>query len=202
MSYSVAKTREQLPLLALALVVPAAIVWWQPRWPLLTDLHLWPLLPLWVVGGHLQCGLSYVITALSLKRGAAILRSSVLVYGKHGSLTHLLAAFLVALIEETVFRYGVLFWLATPLGNAVALVLTSLIFALAHLPSLWRRAPRRALIPHQVELFLFGLILGGLTLATRSLYPALILHTLRNYILRCLLVSKEEYAALQKTALP
>jgi hypothetical protein len=37
-------------------------------------------------------------------------------------------------------------------------------------------------------------VLGLLVLLTGSFWPALIVHGLRNYILRCLLVSRQEYA--------
>ena len=45
------------------------------------------------------------------------------------------------------------------------------------------------------DFFLFGVVLAAVTLATQSLLPALVLHTFRNYILRCMLVSREEYDA-------
>ena len=194
MSYSVAGTRRLLPLYYLALPLAAALAWLLPyRW-LLADwlLHLL-LLPAWVVAGHLACALSCLITTRSPRYALGLLRSTVLVYRAEASATHLQAALLVALAEEMIFRHGLLWWFADLLRcPAGALALVSVLFAALHLrpgPGLRRNLPRL------VDLLLLGLLLGGVTLATRSIYPALLMHATRNYTLRCLLVSREELAA-------
>lgn len=74
---------------------------------------------------------------------------------------------LTPLIEECLFR-GVLLHAAPP---AVGLPLSALAFALAH-----------GLNAHAPALLLFGLALGYLTLRTRSLRPALLLHAAFNLV--------------------
>lgn len=186
-----------MPLYYLALPLAAGFVLLWPQPALLTDLSLWYLWPLWVLLSHLLVGVSYVVTSRKLKRGYWLTLSSVAVYGRQGSITHLQAALLIALAEEVGFRYGLLWLLVKLTGSGViSLVLTSILFAVAHVPTFLRRSGRIPSLLRLLDLLLLGLILGALTLGTCSLYPALIIHTLRNYILRCLLISKEEYAAL------
>ena len=187
MSYSVDAARRRLPLLLLIVLVCAAIVWLVPHHDLLTDTDYWYVIPLSVPLAHLACGLSYVITARSLRRGMGILKSSYLPYGRRASMTHLAVAFLTATAEETVFRYAALMWLSSVLNPWVGLFGVSFAFALAH----GFRSRRRLL-----DMFVFGLILGALTLATHSIYPAIVVHGMRNYILRCLLISREEWLEL------
>jgi membrane protease YdiL (CAAX protease family) len=102
----------------------------------------------------------------------------------------------VALAEEALFRYallgGLARWTQSPL---LGLGVSTLVFGLAHLPGHLRVARRGwAPVRRVLDLTLFGLVLGVLVLATDSFWPALIVHGGRNYILRCLLVSKREYA--------
>lgn len=199
MSFSVKDTRRRLPLYYLSIPLAAAIVWIRPQYELLTDdLHLLFLLPAWIALAHLLVGWSYVVTAFSWRKGYALLRSSLAVYGRLGSATHLQAAFGIAIVEEFVFRYGLLFWLTSVLGSPWAgLLVTSVLFSLAHVPTLGRRraSPAKTIL-RLLDLMLFALVLGGATLVTRSIYPAVVMHALRNYILRCLLISRAEYEAL------
>ena len=190
MTSSERDTLRRLPLLYLAIPLAVVIVWLVPHHRLVTNLLGLYLLPLWIVLAHLLCGLSYTLTGLSLRRGLMLIKSSLLVYRrKESSLIHLQAALLVALAEEAVFRYALLGWLDGALGPVAALLITSLLFSLLHL----RRGVGAKRVLHHADLFLFALVLGGLTLGLASIYPALILHGMRNYILRCLLISKEEY---------
>jgi membrane protease YdiL (CAAX protease family) len=193
MSFSVEDTRRRLPLLYLAALPAAAIIWLLPYKQLLTDLRLWYLFPLWVVLAHLCCGFSYLVTSWSVRRGLRLVASSITVYGQRACGTHLQAAFLVAFVEEVLFRYALLSWLAGVVGSLGALLITSALFSAVHLQL---RGPGRLL--RQLDLLLFALLLGALVLATASLYPALLLHGMRNYILRCLLISAEEYEAIQR----
>lgn len=188
-SSSERETLRRLPLLYLALPLAALVIWSCPYHHLVTNLVGLILAPLWIVAAHLLCGLSYVITALSPRRGLMLVKSSLLVYGAEASLIHLQAAVLVALAEEVIFRYALLGWLGGLLGPAAALLLVSLAFSLLHL----RSGKNLQGILNHLDLLLFALVLGGLTLWLGSLYPALILHAMRNYILRCLLISREEY---------
>ncbi len=195
MGISAEATRKRLVRYYLALPFALLIALLFPYRSLLTNIGPWYLIPLWLVLGHLLPGLSYVITGCSFRSGWVLTRTSLQVYGRYSSATHLQAGFLVALAEEIVFRYALLFWLAEQLGSeAAGLLLTSLIFSAAHF------RPGRGLrtLPRLVDMFIFALILGAVTLATRSFYPALLLHAVRNYILRCLLASREEYEAAKK----
>ncbi len=73
------------------------------------------------------------------------------------------------LAEETFFRGFVLGGLAPRLGGAGAAVVSSLIFALAHLT-----------IGVLVPIFILGLLLSWLYLKTRSIVPGLIAHSAQN----------------------
>ncbi|MFH2007488.1 MAG: CPBP family intramembrane glutamic endopeptidase [bacterium] len=202
MSYSKDETRRRLPLYYLAALVAGGLIFLLPRPGLLTDLSLWPALPAWIVLSHLLVGGSYVITSLKLRRGYTLAKSSLAVYGKLASITHLQAAILIAVAEELIFRYALLFWLARILGSPwIALLITSVAFALAHVPTFLKRSGKTPGALRLIDMFLFALVLGGLTLWTRSLYPALIAHAMRNYILRCLLISREEYVAMHLDAM-
>ena len=195
MSYSLADTRRRLPWLALALLPAAGLAWALPHHHLLTNLHTAIWWPLCWPAAHLLCGLSYTLTARSVSRGAALVRSSLGVYRKFGAPAHLAAALCVAIIEEIIFRYAMLHeTIRFGIPPAAALALTSLVFAVAHL----RLGLRWSRAAHYLDYFLFALVLGGATLASGSLWPAVLLHTGRNYILRCLLVSKEEYNAINR----
>jgi membrane protease YdiL (CAAX protease family) len=197
-SYSVATTRQKLRFYYLAVPFAIGVVLLLPYRELVLRAGCLWLYPIYVALAHLHCGLSYVITGFSLRKGYGLLRSSLEVYGSFASITHLQAAFLVALAEEVVFRYAALSWMAEALASpGLALVLVSAVFSIAHVR---RKGLRIGAIPAYVDLFLFGCLLGGLTLATGSLYPAILLHCMRNYILRCLLVSKEEYEQAHKSA--
>ncbi len=191
MSYSIKKTRRWLRLYYLAIPFAFTVVWLLPPFRgLVTDLTRWYLLPLWVVAGHLACGLSCLITTRSPRYAGLLLQSSLYVYWQEASATHLQAALLVALAEEMIFRYAMLGWLAQAMGPYGALALVSGLFAALHL----RPDTGIKSLSSLVDYFLLGLLLGGVTLATGSLYPAVVIHTMRNYILRCLLISREEYA--------
>lgn len=194
MSFSVEKTKKQLPFRYLFLPLSAAIVWFVPYRELVTNILPLTLAPLWVLSGHFLCGFSYLITAHSAKKGLGLLRSSWTVYGKSRSPVHLQAAFLTALMEETVFRYALLSLAITASGSIIgSIVGTSLLFSLAHM----QRGLRLGRIFVYLDYFLFALILGTLVVACQSIFPAIIIHTMRNYILRCLLISKEEYNKLK-----
>lgn len=195
MSYSIPETRRRLPLLYLAIPLAGLIYVVYPRIELLCA--AWPaiLTPAWIGLAHLLCGFSYLITGRSVKSGLVLIRSSIWVYGRQGSIVHLQAALLTALAEEMVFRYLLLGWLSERLTTAVgALLVTSVAFAAAHaLPGRARLSLRRLL-----DLFVFALVLGALFIWARSVVPAIVLHAFRNYILRCLLISREEYEALRR----
>ena len=191
MSYSIKKTRRRLRLYYLAFPFTCTVVWLLPPFRgLVTDLTYWYLLPLWVVAGHLACALSCLITTRSPRYSALLLKSSLYVYWQEASATHLQAALMVALAEEMIFRYAMLGWLSQTMEPAVGLALVSALFAAMHL------RPDSGLkgIWSTLDYFLLGLLLGGLTLALGSIYPALVIHAMRNYILRCLLITEEEYA--------
>lgn len=172
-------------LAALALWFFGATSWRAELWSLL-------IVPFVVPLAHLLCGTAHLILTRSLGKALILTRSTFLAYGERASLRHLGAAFRVAFIEEAVFRGLLLGWVAAWLTHELlALVLVSLAFALSHPRK--STGPRR--VPMYVDYFVFALVLGGLTLASGALLPAIVLHLMRNYLLRCILVSREEYLA-------
>lgn len=193
MSYSVQASRRSLPLQLLALPFTALLVWLLPHGHWATNLERWYLVPAWIALAHLLTASSYLITALRLRPAWFLLTGSIAVYRSRASATHLAAAFLVALGEEAVFRLALLPWLAALTGAIPSVLLLSALFSALHAG---RTRSFRALSDY----FVFGVVLAAVTLATQSLLPALVLHTFRNYILRCLLVSREEYDAEVRAA--
>lgn len=182
--------------LAVPLAVGVALA--LPERGLLTLPEPWYVLPLSVPFAHLFLAAVYALTTRSLRRARVFLRSSWWAYGKRASLLHLQAACLVALAEEALFRYALLPALAEGLESPwAAVALSSLAFALVH-----RQVGFHALRWWRyLELFVFGAILGLLTLWTGSIFPAILLHGLRNYILRCLIITRSEYVALVRQSI-
>jgi membrane protease YdiL (CAAX protease family) len=89
-----------------------------------------------------------------------------------------LAVALIALaggawMEEVLFRAFAFAWLA-PHGAAFALVVSSIVFTLVHVPT--SRTDRWALL----DWFVGGLVLGGIYLATGSVWVATTAHLSRN----------------------
>lgn len=89
--------------------------------------------------------------------------------GRSAVLTLALMSLTPAICEETLFRGAILRGLGTRLKPAAALVVTSLLFGLAHFDP-WRLLPTSIL----------GLLFGWLTLASGSIVPAMIAHLLNN----------------------
>ncbi|MGA1840698.1 MAG: CPBP family intramembrane glutamic endopeptidase [bacterium] len=175
--------------------IGAAIIILYPSYHQVTDFHLWYLFPLWIILGHILCSLSYTITGISVKKGIIFFINSFAVYGENRSLIYLQTAFLTSFLEEAIFRYFLLFYLKDLLRSPIlAIFLSSLIFTAYHLHLGWKSES----FMRYLDLFIFSSIIGTANIITRSFYPAFILHGMRNYILRCLLVSKEEYEARKK----
>lgn len=189
-AYSLKREKQRLLLrylIALSAGVFAVFVF--PRFTQLTDLHLWYLLPVWILLGHLSCAISNLITYRSFHSSWHLFRSTFLAYWKRTSVVHLQSAFLTALVEEMLFRYLLLNLLVDWLGNAFwAVALDSVAFTLTHL--VFNRGFRR-LMP-TVDLFVFSIAVGTLNVVTASFYPALIIHGMRDYILRVLLIQRED----------
>jgi membrane protease YdiL (CAAX protease family) len=165
-----------------------------PYYRLFIDLRILVFAPAYILIGHLLSGAIYVINA-KWRNALAFVRSSLLVYHSWGSWRHLHVAVLTAVWEESLFRYLLLFWLLDITNSPMlATVSISLLFALSHL-SQWNRKEIR----NSLDLFTFAVTLSIITLLTHSLYPALIIHIVRNYILRCLLIPKSEYNRLHRT---
>ncbi len=188
MSYSLEATRRRLVWWYLALPVCVALLGSPPFRPLLVAVRGVYLFPAWVLLAHLHTSFSHALMTGSVKKGWGFFRNTWLAYGEARSGIHWQTAMLVALAEETLFR-GLLLWPVLAVTSpGVAVAGTSVLFALVHKVNTRRRLGLRALL----DLFLLGLLLGGVTVWTRSIYPALLVHGWRNYLLRCLLVSKEE----------
>jgi membrane protease YdiL (CAAX protease family) len=190
--YSAEQSRKSLPFLYL-MIVPAslALVFIYKRFDLFTNHSLWYLLPVWVLCAHLLCGLAHMITSLSFKRGLICILNSFFVYGKEWSPAHLQVAFLTSLLEEVIFRYVLFSVLLGWFNNLfVAGFLVSVAFALFHC----RYGFTIQSSLRYFDFFVFSLLLCTLNFATASFYPAFIIHGMRNYILRILLVPKPVFA--------
>jgi membrane protease YdiL (CAAX protease family) len=151
------------------------------------------LAPAWLVAGHLVSFLSFLVTCRSWRRSVAFLRSTLLAYSECRSLRHALTSSWTAAREEALLRGVLLVWLASLAGPWTAVMLTSLLFAACHL----LEGNRRKGHPVQlVDYALVGLVLAGLVMASGALVPAVIVHGTRNYLLKCLMISRQEYEAL------
>jgi len=94
---------------------------------------------------------------------------------------------LISLLEEMCYRYFLLFFLSDTLRSfAAASLVTSALFTLMHF---WVRRKTGG-VRRYADLFIFSLALCLANIATRSFYPAFVLHGVRNYVLRVLLVPK------------
>jgi len=190
-SYSLEATRRRLPFWYLAVPAAALCTWLLPYPWLLTDLRYWFLFPVWIGAAHVLTSASHAWMAGSFRKGMAFFRGTALAYGPCRSGIHLQAAMLIALGEELLFREVVLWPLLEVTGSgAVAVLVSSFLFSIAH-----HRPGRRFSWRVHTDLFLLGVMSALLTLGFRSLYPAILIHGWRNYLLRCLLVSKAELDA-------
>ncbi|RDJ00033.1 CPBP family intramembrane metalloprotease [Dyella solisilvae] len=80
------------------------------------------------------------------------------------------------LVEELLFRGVLLSAVSRHVGNAWAIVLTALLFAVVHLPDLsflWYALPNLALL---------GLVLGWLRVQSGSIWPAVLAHGMNNLL--------------------
>jgi len=189
MSSSKAAPGRRMAFDFLAVAVAVVTVSLVPHHHLVTSWGGWCYFPAWVALGHLTSAASHVVVTGSLRRSYFMLKGTLVAYRSRASFAHLRAAVGVAAVEEVLFRYAALPWVTDRLGAMVGLVVVSALFSAAHLGLRHRPRPWR----HFLDLFLFGLLLGAAVLWTRSLYPALLLHATRNYLLRCILVSRAEY---------
>ncbi len=193
MSYSVSKTQRTLAGRYLAVLALLPLAWLVPHHELITNWRPLVALPLWMLLGHLATSGSYLVTGFSPRGAKGLFIGSLTIYRSRRSGVHLQAALTTAIAEELVFRYAALMallgWSQSP---ALSLLATSLVFSVGHV----HRRPSLRALPRYLDYFLLGLLLGGVVFVTGSIYPAIILHAMRNYILRCLLVSREEYLGL------
>jgi membrane protease YdiL (CAAX protease family) len=194
--YSSEKAKKSLPFLYIIIpLISATIILFFQRFDQFNPLRLWYLVPLWVISSHILCGFSYVITSLSLKHGIGLFINSFSVYRKRRSPVHFQVAFLTSLLEEIIFRYFFLLFLTDLLKNPfLAVLLTSFAFTLFH----FRFGFHLKSIIQYIDFFIFSLIISSLNLLTQSFYPAFIIHGMRNYILKVLLVTKKEYEEMKK----
>jgi membrane protease YdiL (CAAX protease family) len=88
-------------------------------------------------------------------------------------------AVLPALAEELVFRGVLLHGLATRLGSAASIVISSVVFGLYHLHP-----------PQMIATTSLGLVVGFLTLRSLSIVPAMIVHATNNLV--ALALSRDE----------
>ncbi len=109
---------------------------------------------------------------LSLSMQKALLELQVSRDWADGLLGLLAVVLVPALCEELFFRGFVFGGLCAHYGAGRALLVSSILFALAHLTR-WQQLP---------ALLIFGLFLGWLVWRTHSLYPAIIAHLLNNLL--------------------
>jgi membrane protease YdiL (CAAX protease family) len=188
-AYSLKREKQKL-LLRYLITIPVSVmlVFVFPRFEQFTDLRRWYLLPVWVSLAHFSCALSNLITYRSVRSSWHLIRSTFLIYWKRTSVVHLQSAFLTALLEEMLFRYVLLNLLVDVTGSIVwAVALDSITFTVTHL--VFNRGFRR--FTHALDLLFFSILIAGLNLLTASFYPALIVHWMRDYILRVLLIKSE-----------
>jgi len=188
--YSEVNAKKGLPFLySVILPIAAIIVLCFRQYRQLADFTFWYLFPVWIVAAHAATGFSFLITTFSLKKACSFLKNSYLVYGKAGSLAHLQVALLTSLLEELIFRYLLLSlflaWLHNPL---VSCLLVSLLFTMYHL----RYGLALQNLMKYLDLFLFSMLISSLNLLTGSFYPAFIMHWMRNYLLKIMLITKNQ----------
>lgn len=186
--YPETRTRRRLPLLYAVFVPLSGLLFFLYRQPhQFTDKRFLYALPLWFAGGIVLCVLSFLITGFPLRNLSGLLRSMLSAFTVHRSIVQLQAAFLISLLEEMCYRYFLLLFLSDKLRSFVlASLVTSALFTLMHFCV--QRKPGG--IRRYADLFIFSLALCLANIATRSFYPAFILHGIRNYVLRVLLVPK------------
>ena len=94
-----------------------------------------------------------------------------------------LAVFVVASLEEIAWRGLVMRALVPVIGGARALALSSLLFAIAHAPTLWLLGDPVAGPNPLIVLAALGcsVIWGGLMLRTRRLVPSIVAHALFSW---------------------
>lgn len=184
-------SRQKLPILYCVIVtLSVAIFYFYKQHDQILHIELWYLFPVWVLISHPICAGAFVITSLSVKRAVHFLRNSFSVYGRYRSVVQLQVAFLTSLLEETVFRYFLLTFLADLLkSTGGAILLTSIAFAIFHYRRLGPFLPNFLMY---IDMFIFSIVISSLNVGTASFYPAFIIHGMRNYILRTLTVSKNE----------
>lgn len=95
-------------------------------------------------------------------------------------LSFLTLCLLVPVVEELIFRGGLLSFLKDRMPAIIALGITSLLFALFHAGALGSVATWRDQALLLAGLSLVGLAAGAFRLASGSLYPAIVLHGVYN----------------------
>lgn len=186
--YPLDRVRRKLPYLYLILLPSGIlIIYLYSKIHQFTDLHLWYLFPLWFALGIILCGFSFMITGLSYKDGWAIIHRSHLFFTKRGSLVHLQTVFLISFFEEIIFRYVLIFFLYDLINSyLISVILSSLLFSAIHFRFGW--GSRTSL--RYVDLFILSVLLCVVNLLTGSIYPSIILHGMRNFILRISMIPK------------
>ena len=121
--------------------------------------------------------LSFVCANMSLVRGARLFVEALDIRALHSAPPFLciLPAVASAAVEEAIWRGGVQFRLGGGAGN---ILLTALLFYLAHLPR-----SRKVRIPKLLDLIAFSIVCSASFLLFASLWVPLIVHVMRNSIL-------------------
>lgn len=134
-----------------------------------------PLLAAAIVVGFLFLAF---LSAITLQGGQA---TSVLKASATRWLGALAWAFTVGFAEECLFRGFIQRKLHETFSSIAANVLTSALFILIHCPGwLYMQGAHAGLVSLSLSVFVLSLVLGVLVEATRSLWPAIVLHGLNN----------------------
>lgn len=149
------------------------------------NIKLWPI----IAGLVIYC----VLTKLFAFTGSITILPS----NPELAAANLILAFSTSLVEETMVRGLVLIammlaWGSTRQGFLKAIFLSSILFGLAHLFNIMIR-PVGVVVAQAVILTMPGIFYATLVLASRSLWPAIIIHWLGNAAVNIKLMGAENY---------
>ena len=182
--YSKDSAAKKLPFLYGSVIAVSAVILLFFRHQTYLRIY-WIQLPASLLLAHILYGFSAGITGLSLRNIYKYFLSSLFIYRSTFSIIHFQTAILISFGEEMVFRFFLQQLILEKLNNLpVAIIITSTLFSLIHL----KKAPILLRTLKHIDFFVFSCILGTVFFYTRSLWPVVLVHALRNYVLRTQLI--------------
>ena len=138
----------------------------------------WLVTPL--IGGYLTLGYFYAFFG-ELEYNLAY------VMGTQTAQGMLLRQVVVGFVEETVFRGFILYalvrvWGRSRAGMLAAVLVQAALFGLLHALQVLAGGPLTIVLLNILDTFVFGIWLGFLVLSVSSIWPAVFLHALANYV--------------------